>query len=85
MLREEQDSEYARRIQEEIQRCAEEAQRREEEDKVYQRVYFPFSSLRVPQKGFYTFKYCLIWGSITRGSFTSNFPQLPQIVWAEMS
>ncbi|XP_036446825.1 coiled-coil domain-containing protein 187 isoform X3 [Colossoma macropomum] len=29
---EEQDSEYARRIQEELQRCAEEARRREEED-----------------------------------------------------
>lgn len=33
-LREERDSEYARMIQEEIRRCAEEARRREVEDEV---------------------------------------------------
>lgn len=39
--REEQDFEFARVIQEEIQRCAEEAQRREQDDEVSTNSYTP--------------------------------------------
>lgn len=41
LFREEQDSEYARRIQEEIQRAAEEERRRQEEDEVWQILHLP--------------------------------------------
>lgn len=41
LLREEQDSEYARRIQEEIQRAAEEERKQEVKDEVQQNLHFP--------------------------------------------
>lgn len=40
LFREEQDSEYARRIQEEIQRAAEEERKREKRDEVWKNLHF---------------------------------------------
>lgn len=41
LLREERDTEYAHRIQQEIQRAAEEERKREEKDEVQQNLHFP--------------------------------------------